>query len=94
VGRSGKWSSLAKPFVADAGYLALSNVTVDGGPEVVAVQHDCAAAPAQCAQTPVFAQVFALDGTEAGCTVTYSSVQALPAYPEVELGSGELSPCG
>jgi hypothetical protein len=94
VGRSGKWSSLTKPFVADAGYLALSDVTVDGGPEVVAAQHDCTGAAAACAQTPVFAQVFALDGTEAGCTGTYPSVTALPSYPEVELGSGELAPCG
>jgi hypothetical protein len=94
VGRSGKWSSLTKPFVADAGYLALSDITVDSGPEVVTVQHDCAGAAAGCVDTPVFARVFALDGTEAGCTGTYPSVTALPSYPEVELSSGELAPCG
>ncbi|MGH3877343.1 MAG: hypothetical protein ACRDSK_09950 [Actinophytocola sp.] len=93
AGRSGKWSSLTKPFVSDAGFLALAQVTVDSGPEVVAVQHDCDRAATDCAGTPVFAQVFTMGGAEAGCTRDYSSVEALPGFPAVEIRSDQLSPC-
>jgi hypothetical protein len=93
AGRSGKWSSLTKPFVSDAGLLTLAQITVDSGPEVVAVQHDCDRATADCAGTPVFAQVFTMGGAEAGCTQDYSSVEALPGFPAVEIRSDQLSPC-
>jgi hypothetical protein len=95
AGRSGKWSSLTKPFVSDAGYLALAQVTDDVGPEVVAVQHDCdRAAVPECADTPVFAQVFTMAGAEAGCTWDYSSPAELPGYPSVQLHPGDLEKCG
>jgi hypothetical protein len=94
AGRSGKWSSLTKPFVSDAGYLALAQVTTDVGPEVVAVQHDCdRAAAAECTDTPVFAQIFTMAGVEAGCTPDYSSLAELPGYPSVELDSGDVERC-
>ncbi len=95
VGRSGKWSSLAKPFVSDAGYLALAQVTVDVGPEVLAVQHDCdRASAAACAGRPVFAQVFTMGGAEAGCTRDYATLEELPGFPSVEIHSGDLVACG
>jgi hypothetical protein len=94
AGRSGKWSALAKPFVSDAGYLALAQVTADPGPEVVAVQHDCdRAADPDCADRPVFAQVFTMGSGEAGCTQEYQSLESLPGYPKIEITSGELTPC-
>ncbi len=94
AGRSGKWSALAKPFVSDAGYLALAQVTANPGPEVVAVQHDCDRATApDCADRPVFAQVFTMGSSEAGCTQRYQSLESLPGYPRVELTSGELTTC-
>jgi hypothetical protein len=94
VGRSGKWSSLAKPFVADAGLLVLAQVTADVGPEVVAVRHDCDRATVpDCSTRPVFAQVFTMNGAEAGCTGDYQAVESLPGYPDVRLDSGDLSKC-
>jgi hypothetical protein len=92
VGRSGKWSSLAKPFVSDAGLLVLAQVTADVGPEVIAVQHDCATG-SDCSTRPVFAQVFTMNGAEAGCTGDYQAVESLPGYPDVRLESGDLSKC-
>jgi hypothetical protein len=95
VGRSGKWSSLSKPFVSDAGYLVLAQVTADVGPEVIAVQHHCDRATVpDCASRPVFAQVFTMNGKEAGCTENYPGLESLPGYPEVRLDSAELSDCG
>jgi hypothetical protein len=94
VGRSGKWSSLLKPFVSDAGYLALAEVTADVGPELVAVQHHCdRASTPDCTRTPVFAQVFSTTGAVQGCTRDYDSLERLPGYPAVEVRSNHLSPC-
>lgn len=96
VGRSGKWSSLARPFVSGAGYLALADVaSSQSGPEVLAAQYDCAAGtPADCAGEPVFVQVFAIvSGTEVGCTRTYDDVGSLPGHPRVSVRAGDLSPC-
>jgi hypothetical protein len=94
AGRSGKWSALTKPFVSDAGYLALAQVTADPGPEVIAVQHDCdRTTDPDCAGRPVFAQVFTMGSGEAGCTQDYPSLESLPGYPKVELTSGELGTC-
>lgn len=94
VGRSEKWSALQRPYVSDAGYLALANVTEDSAPEVIAVQHDCAgAAPADCANRPVFAQVFALTGEEIGCTKSHPRIEQLPGYPVIHLTPAQLRPC-
>jgi hypothetical protein len=94
VGRSDSWSALQKPFVSDAGYLALANVDGDAEPEVLAAQHDCANVdPAACAGRPVFVQVFALNGTAQGCTRGYPKVDRLPGYPTVEVTSAQLTPC-
>lgn len=94
VGRSGKWSSLVKPFVSDAGYLALAEVTANVGPEIIAVQHDCDPAVIQdCTRAPVYARVFATTGAEVGCTRSHASLEDLPGYPTVEVRSNQLSPC-
>ncbi|GAB3468284.1 hypothetical protein [Actinophytocola sediminis] len=93
VGRSGKWSSLSSPFVSGAGYLALAEVAASqSGPEVIAAQYACA--EVDCADSPVFAQVFAISsGTEVGCTQDHDDVESLPGYPEVTLTDDELAPC-
>ncbi|HEX2130606.1 MAG TPA: hypothetical protein VHH15_03535 [Actinophytocola sp.] len=93
VGRSGKWSSLRKPFVSSAGYLALAEVTSrQSGLELIAVQYDCDRA--ECADASVFAQVFAVaSGRELGCTGSYEIVEYLPGYPEITLSGDDLSEC-
>jgi hypothetical protein len=95
IGRSGKWSSLRKPFVSGAGYLALAEVdSTKSGPEVLAAQYECGGAAADCVDAPVFVQVFAVGSdTEVGCTRTYGTVDSLPGFPEVTLTKGELSTC-
>jgi hypothetical protein len=92
VGRSGNWSSLEKPFISGAGYLALANVDADVEPEILAAQHDCRQV-ANCAGRPVFVQVFALDGLVVGCTKSYPKLDRLPDYPEVRVTAAQLTAC-
>ncbi|HEV2784656.1 MAG TPA: hypothetical protein VGX25_35175 [Actinophytocola sp.] len=91
VGRSDAWRALERPYVSDAGYLALANADGDGEPEVLAAQHDCGSAPGSC--DDAFVQVFALTGTVLGCTRTYSGVERLPGYPAVRVTASQLTPC-
>lgn len=96
VSRSGKWSSLNKPFLSRAGYLALAEVSgSQSGPEVIAAQYACVQGDAaECAGEPVYAQVFAVGtATEVGCTRNYDDVRSLPGYPLVTLTDDELSTC-
>lgn len=95
VGRSGNWSSLGKPFVSDAGYLAVAEVTGRfNGPEVLAAQHACDRATGQeCASTPVFVQVFATQGTTVECTREFDGVESLPGYPVVAFTDEDLRDC-
>jgi hypothetical protein len=93
VGRSDKWSALEKPYVSDAGYLALANVDGNVAPEVIAAQHDCGNTDASCAARPVFVQVFAIAGPVVGCTKDYPRLDKLPGYPNVKITAAALSPC-
>jgi hypothetical protein len=94
VGRSDTWSALEKPFQSDAGYLALSEVTGDASPEIIAVQHDCAGNEDSCPGRPVYAQVFAANGAEIGCTRHhYTKLEHLPGYPNIQLTAASLDPC-
>jgi len=94
VGRSDSWSALERPFVSDAGYLALSNVDGDSTPEVLAAQHDCQARdPASCSGQLIHVQVFALTGSVMGCSRSYSRLEKLPEYPVVHLTKAQLIPC-
>ncbi len=93
VGRSGNWSPVEKPFLSDAGYLALGNVDSDSAPEVLAAQHDCGNADTDCASRPVFLQVFKYTGTVLGCTKNYPRLNRLPGHPNVHVAQPELSPC-
>jgi hypothetical protein len=91
VGRSGEWSELSKPFVSDAGYLALAQVTQDVGPEIVVAQRRCR--PAQdCSAAPVYLRVYNLRSQDLGCSRDYSRLESLPAA----LHQADLSPshCG
>jgi hypothetical protein len=94
VGRSGKWGGLAKPFVSDAGYLAIADVVPDVGPEVIAAQHRCdRAVTADCADTKVFVQVYSLRGDLLGCTRDYNRIESLPGHPAVDLSQTRLRAC-
>jgi hypothetical protein len=82
VGRSGKWNATAPRYIATGGYLSLSNVLADGAPEIVA------------AQRGYFAQVFTLDGNEAGCTSIVTKPERLPGWPVVHPAESQLrKPC-
>jgi hypothetical protein len=93
VGRSGNWSAVERPFLSDAGYLTLGSVDNDSAPEVLAAQHDCRNADADCAGRPVFLQVFTYTGTVVGCTKNYPRLDRLPGWPAVHVAARELSPC-
>lgn len=94
VGRTGKWSDRGTPYVSDAGYLALADLMPDVGPEIVAVQHRCdRATTADCSATKVFAEVYSLVGAKLGCTRTYTRLDSMPGYPNVDLADAALDPC-
>jgi hypothetical protein len=78
VGRSAAWSELSKPFVSDAGYLALAEVTPDVGPEILVAQRRCKQGQ-DCTATPVYLRVYNLRSQELGCTRDYSRLESLPA---------------
>ncbi len=92
VGRSDKWSALARAFYSQVGYLGLVNVVSDSAAEVVAVQYDCRTG-VECAKRPIYAQVFTLAGQEVGCTRTYARVEQLPGYPQVQVAAAALRDC-
>lgn len=93
VDRSGTWSLLESHYLSDGGYLALADVEVGAAPEVIAVQHDCEGFT-DCSGSPVFAQVFTLDGVEIGCTGNLYDIEDLPGYPEIQLTEDGLRTCG
>ncbi|HEX6358502.1 hypothetical protein [Actinophytocola sp.] len=94
VGRSAQWSEITEPFLSDAGFVTLANVTADPGAEVLTAQHRCdPQVTADCATTPVFVRVHNLRHQELGCTRTYARLDALPGWPTVTLRSTDLKPC-
>lgn len=94
VGRTGKWSDRGAPYVSDAGYLALADLTPDVGPELVAVQHRCdRTTTADCSATRVFAEIYSLIGDKLGCTRNYTRLDSMPGYPTVDLADAALDPC-
>jgi hypothetical protein len=90
VGRSGNWSAVEKPFLSDAGYLALGNLGNDSAPKIFAAQHDCGNTDGDCAGRPVFLQVFTYTGTVVGCTKNY---QKPPNWSAMHLTDKDLNPC-
>ncbi len=94
VGRSGKWNSLAQPFMSDAGFLELADVEPAAGPEMLAAQHACDRTVTQdCSTTPVFVEVYNLYSQKLGCTRQYSGLDSIPGYPAVDLTEATLRPC-
>jgi hypothetical protein len=94
VGRSGEWSELAKPFVSDAGYLAIAEVMPDVGPEVVAAQHRCdRTVTADCSNTRVFMQVYSSRSVLLGCTRDYARLESFPGYPAIDLSDVSVRAC-
>ncbi|TDP93641.1 hypothetical protein [Labedaea rhizosphaerae] len=93
VGRSDSWSPLETQFQSSAGYLALSNVSGDAAPEIVAIQYDCQGADA-CSDGLVFGQVFQANGTELGCTRHhYAKLENMPGYPNIQLRGVAMVNC-
>jgi hypothetical protein len=94
VGRSAHWSEVAEPFLSDAGFVTLADVTADPGAEVLVAQHRCdPQVTADCATSPVFVRVHNLRARELGCTKNYARLEALPGWPTVALKSTDLKPC-
>jgi hypothetical protein len=92
AGRSASWSELAQPFVSDAGYLALAQVTPDPGPEILVAQHDCQRGQ-DCSSTRVYVRVYNLRSQELGCTGYYQRLESLPGWPSVTLKRTDLKDC-
>lgn len=82
VDRGGDWRSVDKPVFSDAGVVVLGNVTGDDAPEVTVVE-----------SSPPMARVYALDGSEVGCSRTYSRVSQIRGWPAVHLLASDLRSC-
>ncbi|MFL6127289.1 hypothetical protein [Actinophytocola sp.] len=93
AGRSAQWSELAQPFLSDAGYLAIAQVTADVGPEILVAQHRCQRGTQDCATTPVYVRVYNLQSQELGCTEAYRRLESLPDWPTVTLKKTDLRAC-
>lgn len=95
VGRSAKWASLEKPFASGAGFVAVQDVTGrQSGPEVLVAQHRCdRPATAECADTPVYVQVFSTRSELLGCTRDYARLDSMPGWPNPDLTDAAINPC-
>ena len=95
VGRSAKWASTEKPFVSDASFVGLQEVTGrQTGPEVLVAQHRCdRAATADCSATPLHLRMFSVDGELVGCTRDYARLESIPGWPAPELTQASIRPC-
>jgi hypothetical protein len=78
AGRSAAWSELSQPFLSNAGYLVLAQVTPDPGPEILVAQRRCKAGQ-DCSATAVYLRVYNLRSQDLGCTRDYSRLESLPA---------------
>jgi hypothetical protein len=95
VAAEGWTEATANPFVSDAGWLLLADMTGDDTPEVLAAQYDCDRAQTpDCTTTPVYVQVFDLDSATLGCTRNYARLGSLPEWPDPDLSRVELRECG
>ncbi|MEV4319329.1 hypothetical protein [Actinocrispum sp. NPDC049592] len=81
VGRSEKWNLTERSYLSDAGYLALQEVTGDGGPELVA------------AQQGFYLRVYQLDGSELGCTRTVGKLEQIAGWPNPKVTKTQLKAC-
>lgn len=86
--QQGSWTHVERQYLSSAGNLGLRDV--DDRLAVIAVQRGCTTA----ACSAVYAQVFATDGTDLGCTTVYASKYALPRWPQVQPAGYQLrNPC-
>lgn len=74
----GYWSRVGYNYIySSGGKLALG--TGDDGLRVVAVQHSCGAGTSTtCAHPALYVQVYSVDGTSVGCTLTATRLELLP----------------
>lgn len=94
VARDDNWEPAERPYFSSAGYLDLLQVGGDGSPEVGVAEHPgCAGSAVECAGAAIAVQVFALNGTSAGCTPAYGALTQLPGWPDVELAEADLHEC-
>lgn len=95
LARGQSWASLGRPYLSDAGIMALDNVVAGDTPEVVVVRHTCAPRKpaAACGKTPLVAQVYDLGGKILGCTQRYPWPARIPGWPTINLNADQLQPC-
>jgi len=92
VDTAGDWSRADAPYFSSAGYLSLNGSTAT--PEVVTAQADCDSdLTTQCAQSPVYVQVFSVAGQSIGCSEPVSRLDRLPGWPTVAVAEVTLHPC-
>jgi len=93
AGRSGSWSELPQPFLSDAGYMALADVTKDVGPQILVAQHCDRQTTQDCSTTSVYVRVYNLSNDVLGCTGNYRRLESLPGWPVVTLKEENLQDC-
>ena len=93
VQTDGDWDSAAAPYFASGNYLALRPGSAQG-PEVITAQLNCDSdLSAQCANAPVYLQIFTVNGNALGCTTPVSKLDRLPGWPDVNVSQSQLHPC-
>jgi hypothetical protein len=96
VRSGGLWRDPGKPYFADAGTLALHDVTADSRPDVIVVRHDCpdaASGTPECQAAPVLGEVYDLAGTSLGCTRRVTAPSSLRGWPDIRLSRADLRRC-
>lgn len=87
INRGEGWRAVEEPYFSDAGYVGLAQVSDDDAAELLVLKcvRECAAG--------VLVEVYALDGSGTGCTVTYGSKDQVPGWPDVKVAEDDLRPC-
>nr|WP_037315962.1 hypothetical protein [Amycolatopsis orientalis] len=96
VARGGIWRDTGKPYLSDAGTIALNDVTADGIADVIVVRHECPGAQsgsARCQAAPVLAEVYDVARGSVGCTRRYTAPSELRGWPDVRLSRADLRAC-
>jgi hypothetical protein len=92
INTGGDWSRADAPYFSSAGYLGLTGSSTP--PEIITAQSDCDSdLTTQCAQSPVYVEVFTVTGQSIGCSRSVSRLDRLPGWPTVSVARDSLHPC-